>query len=92
MWRNLTRVRNCDSQIKFFFSRITLSKNFPSVRIFVFRKTTNFLFTLQARQFASILLQKVLNCTQFSYIWIPFWPQTPYGDIPPYPLPVGTTH
>ena len=43
------------------------NQNFPSVRIFVFRKTAKFLFilfTLQARPFAYILFQKVLNCTK----------------------------
>ena len=33
--------------------------SFPSVGILVFRETTKFLFTLQARQIAYILLQKV---------------------------------
>ena len=38
-------------------------QNFPSVRIFVFRKTMKFLFTLQAQvqQFPYIFLEKVLN-------------------------------
>ena len=70
------------------------NKNFPSVRIFVFRETTEFLFTLQAQQFAYILLQKVLNSTLFSCIWIAFWSQTCNGEAynaPLYPLAVGTT-
>ena len=47
------------------------NQNFPSVRIFVFRKTTKFpftlqiQFTLQSRQFAYILLQKVSNYLQY---------------------------
>ena len=38
-------------------------QNFPSVRIFVFRKTMKFLFTLQTQvqQFPYIFLEKVLN-------------------------------
>ena len=32
-----------------------------------FKKTTKFLYTLQARQFSYILLQKVLNCTLFFF-------------------------
>ena len=36
-----------------------------------FRETTKFLFTLQAWQITYILLQKVLNYTLFSCIWIP---------------------
>ena len=37
------------------------NQNFPFVRIFVFRETAKFLFTLQMRQLAYILLQKVLQ-------------------------------
>ena len=48
-------------------------QNFPSVRIFVFRETTKFFFTLQAQQFTYILHRKVLNCTLFSCIWVAFW-------------------
>ena len=43
--------------LKHFFVKIS-DQNFHSVRTFVFSKTTKFLFT---RQFACILLQKVLN-------------------------------
>ena len=49
-----------------------------------------------------ILLQKVLNCTPFSCIWITFWPKF-LGALPqnpqwrslqrsPYPLTAGTSH
>ena len=58
-----------------------MNQNFPSVGIFVFRETTKLPFTLQARQIAYIVLQKVLNCTLFPYIWIAFWPQPPIGDL-----------
>ena len=51
--------------LKQFFVK-TRNQNFPFVRKFVFRETIKFLFTLQAWQFACILLQKVLNCTLFS--------------------------
>ena len=71
------------------------NQNFPSFTIFVFRETKKFLFALQVQQFADVLLQKVLNHTLFSYIWIAFWPQTPNGgaySTPPYPLAVGPTH
>ena len=60
------------------------NQNFLSVDIFVFMETRKFLFTFQTRQIAYILLENVLNCTQFSYIWIAFWP-------PPYPLTVETS-
>ena len=56
-----------------------MNENFPSVRIFIFRKTTKFLFALQARQLDYILLQRVLDCTLFSCIWIAFWSQIPNG-------------
>ena len=62
------------------------NQNFLSVGIFVLRGTTKFLFTLQARQIAYILLQKVLNCTLFSSIWIAFWLQTPNGGLTAQPL------
>ena len=78
---------------KYFFVKFT-NQNFPSNGIFVFRETTKLLFTLQARQVTYNLLQKVLNCTLFSYIWRAFWPQTLIGgaySTPPYPLRVGTT-
>ena len=71
------------------------NQNFPSARIFVSSETTKFLFTLQARKFAYIVLQKVLICTQFSCIWIAFWSKTPNGwtySTPPYSLVVGNTH
>ena len=58
-----------------FFVKIR-DQNFRFVRTFVFREITKFLFTHQVWQFAYILLQKVLNCTQFSYIWITFWPKS----------------
>ena len=45
---------------KQFFVKIANQK-FTSFGIFVFRETTKFLFTLQARQFAYTLLQKVLK-------------------------------
>ena len=61
--------------------------NFLSVGIFVFRETRKFLFTLQARQIAYIWLQKVLDCTLFSSIWIAFWLQTPNGGLTALPLP-----
>ena len=70
------------------------NQNFSSIRIFAFRETTKFLFTLEARQLDYILLQKVLNFTLFSCIWIVFWPQTPDEgaySAPPYPL-AGTSH
>ena len=50
--------------------------------------------TFQAQQIAYILLQKVLNCTLFSCVWIAFWPQTPNGETysaSPYRLTVGTS-
>ena len=71
------------------------NQNFPSVRISVFRETTEFLFTPQARQFVYILLQKVLNWTIFACDWVVFWPQSPNGgdyNTPSYPLAVATTH
>ena len=84
------RVRICDPRIAIcgsnVFLRITLSsfceicESKSSVGIFVFRET-KFLFTLQARQIAYILLQKVLNCTLFSCIWIAFWPKTTNGRL-----------
>ena len=68
------------------------NQNFPYVGIFVFRETTKFLFTLQARKIDYILLQKVLNCTLFSCILIAFWPQTPNGGLQRSPIPsVGTS-
>ena len=53
------------------------NQNLPSIGTFVFRETTKFLITPQARQFAYILLQ---YCTLFSCIWMAFWPQTPKGE------------
>ena len=79
---------------KYFFVTFT-NQNFPSIKIFAFRESTKFLLTCQARQFAYILLQKVLNYIQFSCILIVFRSQTPNGGAyssPPYPLAVGTTH
>ena len=72
--RILERLCLCGSLLAIFCE--TCESKLPSIRIFVFRETTKFLFTLQARQFAYILLQ-VLNCTLFSCIWIAFWSQTP---------------
>ena len=46
------------------------NQNFPSVRIFVFQEKMKFLFTLQAEQFAYILLQNVLNYILFCCIWL----------------------
>ena len=43
-------------RFKQFFAKLT-NQYFPSVRICVFRETTKFLFTHQARQFGYILLQ-----------------------------------
>ena len=63
------------------FSVKFLSQTISSVRNFVFRETTKFLFILQAWQFTYILLQKVLNCTLCSCIWIIFWPQTFNGVL-----------
>ena len=60
---------------------------FPSVRIFIFRETTKFLFTLQARQIAYILLQKVFYSKNFSCIWVAFWSQTPNGGLQHSPIP-----
>ena len=54
-----------------------------------------FLFTLQAQQSAYISLRKVLNCTQFSCIWVAFWSQilnTGFYSAPPYPPSVGASH
>ena len=77
----LKTLVNRDLRIEFVFPQITLSSfceiRKSIVRIFVFRETTKFLFTLTARQIAYILLQKVLNCTLFACIWIAFWPETP---------------
>ena len=70
------------------------NQNFPSVRISVSSETTKFLFTLQARVFAYIVLQNVIICKQFRCIWIAFWPQRPNGwayNTPPYSLAVGNT-
>ena len=70
------------------------NQNFPSVRISVSSETTKFLFTLQARVFAYIVLQNVIICTQFSCIWIAFWPKRPNGwayNAPPFSLAVGNT-
>ena len=53
------RISNLTKSLQVFFCEIC--ENFPSVRIFVFRETAEFLFTLQAQQFAHDLLQKVLN-------------------------------
>ena len=50
------------------FSVKFTNQNIPSAKIFVFQETTKFMFTLQARQFAYILLENVLNCTHFSCI------------------------
>ena len=90
-----------NSQINFVFSQITLSNFLWNLQIktfllleFLFSGKPEFLFTLQAQQFAYILLQKVLNSTLFSCIWIAFWSQTRNGEAynaPPYPLAVGTT-
>ena len=64
------------------------NQNSPSVRIFVFKETTKFVFTLQDRQFAYILLQKVLNCKPFSCIWKAFWPPNPqWGSLQCSPVP-----
>ena len=63
------------------------NQNFLLVGIVVFRETTKFLFTLHARQITYILLQKVLDCTLFSSIWIAFWLQTPNGGLTAHPLP-----
>ena len=63
--------------------------NFPSVRNFVFRETTMFLYTssLTIRTY-QIFLQKELNHTLFSCIWIAFWPQTPQlGSLLRSPIP-----
>ena len=63
--------------------------------VFLFTYLSIRLFTFQAQQFPYILLQKALNCTLFSCIWIAFWPKTPYGgaySTSPYSLVVGTAH
>ena len=88
--------------INFAFLRITLSsvlgnfanQNFCSVRIFVFRQTTKFLFALQTRQFAFILLQKVLlNVHYFLYLESILalnsqWRSLQRSPIPSYPLAI----
>ena len=62
-------------------------QNFLSVRIFVLKETKKFLFTLQALHFAFILLQKLFNCTLFSYIWIAFWsPNLQWGSLERFPI------
>ena len=73
----------------FFFPVKFESQNFPSVGNFIFRKTAKLLFTLQAREFAYIVLQIVLHCTLFSSLWMAFWFQTPNGgaySVPPHTL------
>ena len=75
------------NQFEQFFMQFE-NQNFPSGRVFVLRKTTKFLITRQVRQFAYILLQKVINSTLFSCIWMAFWHQTPNEgacSAPPYP-------
>ena len=82
------------NHFKQFFVKFA-NQNFPSARIFVSSETTKFLFTLQAQRFAYIVLQKKLICTQFSCIWIAFWPKNPNGwtySAPSYSLAVGNTH
>ena len=80
----------------------TKNQNLPFVRAFVFRKTTKFLFTLYKIQFSCISLQKVLNCTLFSWICTTFWPKYLRALAPnshwrnlecsPYLLEVQKTH
>ena len=68
--------------------------NFPSARMFLFRKTTKFPFTLQPQQLAQIILQKMLDYVPQSCIWIAFWSQTPNEGAytaPSYLPAVGTT-
>ena len=61
---------------------IIRNQNFPFVRTLVFRETTKFLFTLQTWQFFYILLQKVLNCTLLSCIWVTFWSKLLGTSVP----------
>ena len=75
---------------KQFFVKL-VNQNFHSVRIFAFRETSKFLFTLLVWQFAHILIKKVLNCTIIFCIWMVFWPQSPNRGVtvlPPYPQAV----
>ena len=77
------------------FHWIKDEKYLPLLKMFLFTYLPICLFTFQAQQFPYILLQKALNCTLFSCIWIAFWPKTPYGgaySTSPYSLVVGTTH
>ena len=79
---------NHDLQIESVFSQITLS-SFCETRKSKLFFCWNFCLQgnhkvsvyTQAQQIAYILLQKVLNCTLFSCIWIAFWPQTPNGGF-----------
>ena len=44
-------------------------QNFPSIRIFLFRETTKFVFTLQTQQFSYILLEKSVKlCIIFVHL------------------------
>ena len=63
------------------FSVKFANQNLPSVRILSLEKR-QFLFILQTQQLSYILLQKVLNCTLVSSIWIVFWPNSaPYPQL-----------
>ena len=77
------------------------NQNFSSVCIFVFQETTKFLFTLQARQFDYILLEKVFLYTIFLHfdsilakVFGGFAHKPSMGggySVPPYALVIGTT-
>ena len=73
---------------KQFFMKLA-NQNFAFVRIFTFKKTTNFLFTLQAWPFAFTSLQKVLNCILLFCIWIAWWTKTPIGSLKHFPIPTS---
>ena len=82
------RSANHDLQIEFVFSQITLSSFCETCKSklsfcwnFCLQGNHKVSVYTQARQIAYILLQKVLNCTLFSCIWIAFWPQTPNGGF-----------
>ena len=72
--------------LKYFFVKF-VNQNFQSVRITVFRETTKFLFTLEAQQFAYILLQKsVKNVflhldSTLAKIFGGFAPKHPMGEL-----------
>ena len=85
---NVTGFELAVCKLQFVFSWITLSS---FCEICESKLSLCWNFCLQGNHKVSvytyILLQKVLNCTWFSCIWIAFWLETPNGSLQRFPIP-----